>query len=88
MSGTPAQPTAQARELRQQLLGQGFAVLAVIADPVEAGWFTVYVQGPIGMPAQEALFAFLIALPEVVEVLVSDLTPSILRVYREPDALA
>jgi hypothetical protein len=31
MTGTPGQPTVQARELRQQLLGQGFAVLAVIA---------------------------------------------------------
>jgi hypothetical protein len=88
MTDTSGHPTAAASELQGQLVGEGFAVLAVIADPVDARWFTVYVQGPVGNYQQETLFAFLATVAGVLEVRVSDLTPSILRVYREPGAEA
>jgi hypothetical protein len=88
MSDTPPVPAAAATQMHRQLAEHGITVLAVIADPVEAGWFTVYVQGPVGTYEQDTLFAFLTALPGVLDVVVSDLTPSILRVYREPGAPA
>ena len=78
------QPTPEASELQRQLAGEGFAVLAVIADPDDVDWFTVYVQGPFGMSNEETVFDFLAALPRVQTVEVSDLTASILRVYRTP----
>jgi hypothetical protein len=75
-----------ASQLQRQLRAEGFAVLAVIADPADADWFTVYVQGPYGNHSQEPVFDFLVALPRVRDVRVSEMTSSILRVYREPDA--
>jgi hypothetical protein len=88
MTDSSGHPTPAAGELQRQLVGEGFAVLAVIGDPVDAGWFTVYVQGPVGNYQQETVLAFLASVAGVLEVRVSDLTPSILRVYREPGGVA
>ncbi len=82
MSAVPASPATVALQMYRELSELSIAVLAVTPDPVDAGWFTVYVQGPVGNEHQETIFVFLSTFPGVTDVLVSDQTPSILRVYR------
>jgi hypothetical protein len=74
--------------LQRRLTEHDVVVLAVVADGAESGWFTVYLHGPAGNLQQETAFDLLITVPGVVEVRVSDRSPSILRVCQRPDALA
>jgi hypothetical protein len=71
--------------LHRRLTERGVVVLAVTPDGVEAEWLTVYLHGLGGNRQQERAFDFLIRLPGVIDVRVSDHTQSILLVRQRPD---